>query len=346
MTLPSERPDRSAAPSPAWAGRHDGEGPEHARWHERVRPAPDGGAADGEHVGILGFRSDEGVRRNRGRTGAAEGPDALRRALSPLALHGDLADGTVALVDHGDASTIGEDLEGGQDEAVGLIARALDADGARLVVVLGGGHETAWASYRGLMASRRMRGGDGRAPRWGVLNLDAHFDLRREERPTSGTPFLQMAAAEAAAGRELAYAVVGIAEPSNTGALFATARELGVRWMTDVECEAAGARGVAAFVETFAADLDVLYLTVDLDLLPAAVAPGVSAPAALGVSVPVVAAAVRAAAASGHLALLDVVELNPSLDIDDRTARTAARLIDEAIRGCHTAADDDLVTNR
>ena len=39
--------------------------------------------------------------------------------------------------------------------------------------------------------------------RVGVLNLDAHFDLRDEPVPSSGTPFLQMARAEAAAGREL-----------------------------------------------------------------------------------------------------------------------------------------------
>ena len=32
-------------------------------------------------------------------------------------------------------------------------------------------------------------------------------------------------------------------------------------------------------------------------------------------------------AASGKLAVVDVAELNPSLDIDNRTARTAARLV-------------------
>lgn len=323
----SDQPDHPVSRG-VWTGRHDGEGPEHARWHEVVVDGPTTGT---EHVGLVGFSSDEGVRRNQGRVGAAEGPDALRRALAPLALHGPLATGVVGIVDHGDVSTAGEDLEGGQADAARAICAALDAPGARLVVVLGGGHETAWASYRALMASRRMQG-DAAAPRWGVLNLDAHFDLRREDRPTSGTPFRQMAEAEEAAGRALRYAVLGIAEPSNTGALFDEARRLGVRWMTDVECEIAGAAGIERFVEDFAGDLDVLYLTIDLDLLPAAVAPGVSAPAGLGVPLPLVAAAVRAAAATGKLALVDVVELCPPLDIDARTARTAARLIDDAVR--------------
>ena len=136
-----------------------------------------------------------------------------------------------------------------------------------------------------------------------------------------------MAAAEQQVGRELHYAVLGIAEPSNTGALFDRARDLGVRWWTDEQCLEAGTAGIGRFVEEFTAELDVLYLTIDLDVLPAAAAPGVSAPAAYGVPLPLIAAAVRAAARSGKLTLLDVVELNPGLDIDGRTARTAARLV-------------------
>ena len=325
--------DRSTPQSTLWSGRHDGDGPEHARWHQAVQlvsgapgDSPDPAA---DHVTLLGFRTDEGVRRNRGRVGAADGPAALRRALSPLALHGPLAHGEVELHDLGDAETVGEDLEGGQVAAAALTSAALDRAGSRLAVVLGGGHETAWSSYLGLVGSGL---GPRAGQRWGVLNLDAHFDLREAPRPTSGTPFAQMAAAEQQVGRELRYAVLGIAEPSNTGVLFAKAEQLGVRWWTDQQCLEAGAEGIARFVEEFAAELDVLYLTIDLDVLPAAVAPGVSAPAAYGVPLPLIAAAVRAAACSGKLVLLDVVELNPSLDIDGRTARAAARLIDDAVR--------------
>ena len=64
---------------------------------------------------------------------------------------------------------------------------------------------------------------------------------------------------------------------------------------------------------------------------PAAVAPGVSAPAGFGVPLTSIHAAALAAAATGKLALLDVVELNPSFDVDARTARTAARLIHEVV---------------
>ena len=205
----------SSTPASAWTGRHDGDGPEHARWHQAVqvvrRREADGDGPSGEvaeagaavpdpaadHVALLGFRSDEGVRRNRGRVGAADGPAALRRALAPLALHGPLAHSEVQLHDLGDAETVGEDLEAGQAAAAALTAHGLDRAGSRLTVVLGGGHETAWSSYLGLMGSGF---GPRAGQRWGVLNLDAHFDLRSEPLPTSGTPFAQMAEAERAAG--------------------------------------------------------------------------------------------------------------------------------------------------
>jgi formiminoglutamase len=67
-------------------------------------------------------------------------------------------------------------------------------------------------------------------------------------------------------------------------------------------------------------------------VLPAAVAPGVSAPAGLGVPLEVIHAVCRQVAESGKLAVFDVVELNPRFDADGRTARVAARLVDTVVR--------------
>ncbi|MDO5629984.1 MAG: arginase family protein, partial [Mobilicoccus sp.] len=199
-------------------------------------------------------------------------------------------------------------------------AEQLDAHD--LVVVLGGGHETAWGSYLGRTRARRLA--DARV---GVLNLDAHFDLRTAERATSGTPFRQMAHADDQAGRPFDYTVIGIAEPSNTATLFDTADALGVRHVLDVDATAAHLPQLQEIVADLIDRVDAIHLSIDLDVLPAATAPGVSAPAAYGVPVEVIEAVCRQVAASGRLALLDVVELCPRLDIDARTARTAARLI-------------------
>ncbi|VXC32687.1 Formimidoylglutamase [Arthrobacter sp. 9AX] len=317
--MPASLPAVDVPPQP-WTGRFDGDGAGHRRWWQAVE-AYDGGTPAGagtKPAVLLGFCSDEGVRRNKGRTGAAVAPAALRAALGPLAFHLERA-----VADAGDVVVAGGGLEAGQERAGRAVAAMLDA--GQLSVVLGGGHETAFASYCGVAASAAVRGGQ----RLGVLNLDAHFDLRDEPVPGSGTPFLQMARAEAAAGREFRYAVVGIFEPSNTRALFDTAQKLGVRYLLDEDCDQ---ERVREFVDGFLADIDVLYLTIDLDVLPAAVAPGVSAPAAYGVPLPVISAVCRQVARSGKLLHLDVAELNPGFDIDGRTAKVAARLINTLLR--------------
>jgi formiminoglutamase len=310
-------------PTP-WTGRFDGDGDEHRRWWQAVAPhTPDAAAPGARDAGsraavVVGFRSDEGVRRNKGRIGAAAAPEAIRQALGPLAFHldRDVFDAGDVVVE--DGSVEAGSLEAGQARAGRVISELLD--GGKLTVLLGGGHETAFASYLGVAGSEAVRGGK----RLGVLNLDAHFDLRDEPVPSSGTPFLQMARAEAAEGRELNYAVVGISEPNNTRTLFNTADRLGVKYLLDEECSA---EAVQEFVARFLDSVDVLYLTIDLDVLPASVAPGVSAPAAYGVPLPVISAVCKQVATSGKLMHLDVAELNPEFDIDSRTAKVAARLV-------------------
>lgn len=300
-------------PAQAWGGRDDGPGPEHARWHSVISSeAPTGGVA------LIGFASDEGVLRNGGRQGAAAGPEALRTALGSLAIHDD-----APRSDAGTVTTQGDDLEGAQAE---LTSRVADlAAAGNLVVVLGGGHETSFASHRGA----REALGD-----MSVINFDAHFDLREADRPTSGTPFRQIAQL---AGDAFNYSVLGISRPNNTKVLFDTAATLGVRTVLDTELEALSPDECARLALDSVEGKRPIHLSIDLDVLPACVAPGVSAPAGLGVALEKIRAMAVAVAGTGRVGLVDVVELNPAFDIDGRTAKSAARLIDDIV-AAHLAA--------
>lgn len=303
-----------STPPPTWTGRVDGATAEHLRWHQVVT-AFDAESDPGACL-FIGFASDEGVHRNKGRRGAAAGPDALRAALASMALADPIRAydaGTVAVTDSG--------LEAGQDALGAAVAGALNA--GHFPVVLGGGHEVAYGTYLGLAGSS-VRTPDRRV---GILNLDAHFDLRSDPAASSGTPFRQILLRERAAGTTVAYAVIGISQPSNTAALFDTARDHGVRYLLDDDCSATDRATVDGFVHALLAEVDLVYLTIDLDVLPAAIAPGVSAPAAYGVPLETIQFVCDTVAASGKLAVCDVAELNPAFDIDNRTARTAARLI-------------------
>lgn len=298
----------------AWHGRDDGPGNEHLRWHHAISTDP--GQPGPWDAAFVGFRSDEGVRRNKGRQGAAGGPRELRAALASMALPAPMT-----VLDAGDVEVLDGDLESGHwrlGQAVGaLVDRGIP------VVVLGGGHEVAYGTYLGLVGTRAVRAGG----RLGVLNLDAHFDLRDDVRASSGTPFLQMARSEEQRGHWLNYRVIGISQPSNTEHLFRTADRLKVRYLTDTECGLLDLPAVDAFVDEFVDGSDVLHLSIDLDVLSAAAAPGVSAPAAHGVQMEVVERVCARVAASGKPIVVDVAELNPDLDVDHRTARAGARLI-------------------
>lgn len=302
-----------------WQGRHDDEGERALRWHEQVRPIH---AAAPHGAVLLGFACDAGVVRNQGRPGAVEGPAELRRALGNLAWqHGR------PVYDAGDVRCEGDMLEAAQAEYAAVVEKLL-AEG-HLPIGLGGGHEIAWAAWQGLA---RWAARQERIPRVGVLNFDAHFDLRAAPRGNSGTPFRQIAEDCLARGWDFRYGVLGIAQPSNTEALFDRARELGVVFRLDEEMRPGEVDHIASTLHVFLADVDWLYLTICLDVLPAAYAPGVSAPAALGVDPFVVEAILDIVKTSGKIRLADVAELNPRLDEDQRTSRLAARLVWRLVR--------------
>ena len=83
--------------------------------------------------------------------------------------------------------------------------------------------------------------------------------------------------------------------------------------------------------------VDHLYITVCLDAFPGHLAPGVSAPSSLGISLKFVIECIRWLAQSQQdygyqWQLADVAEMNPQFDIDNRTAKLAARIIFEMVQ--------------
>jgi len=248
--------------------------------------------------------------------------------LGNLAWHGG---GARRIYDAGDVCCDDDRLEEAQREYADLVAELLRA--GHFPLGLGGGHEIAWAAYQGV---ERALAGDTRLDRLGIINFDAHLDLRRPEvagRGTSGTPFLQIAESRAASGLEFRYLCVGASAASNTAALFERAATLGASVVPDLDT---GAAASEECIRGFIAGCSAIYLTFCLDVLPPAVAPGVSAPSALGVPLHraitllrVVLAACAHGVPGSKLLLADVAELNPAFDEAGRTARTAARIVYE-----------------
>lgn len=317
----------------SWGGRIDDiDGEDGYRWHQIIKNIDLSSqlleklTSNETAIVFLGFCSDVGVQRNQGRAGAINGPASLRHSLSNLAVH---FDPSVKLFDLGDFFCVEQDLEGAQLFLGKTIKQCLDF--RYFPVILGGGHEVAYGHFLGIAEHVRSR---VKQPRIGIINFDAHFDLRSyEKHGTSGSPFLQISQFCRENQMVFSYLCLGIQQASNTRALFKTAERLNVNFVTTKELNYNNTNQTNKRIQDFIQQNDYIYLTVCLDVFAAASAPGVSSPALSGVSPDIVIHHLDTILSSNKVLACDIAELNPTYDIDNRTAKLAALLIYEIIMG-------------
>ncbi len=297
-----------------WKGRDDGDGKQ--RWHQRISPLEE--ATNPPGITLLGVAADEGVKRNHGRIGAAAGPDIIRKYLANQTY-----DLKRPIYDAGDLYCEQGNLESLQKEQANSVQQLLDQN--HFPLLLGGGHEVAFGSFLGL--EQHLKPSSTDAP-IGIINFDAHFDLRSAAVPTSGTPFLQIAQHCQSRDIPFHYCCLGVSEAANTRALFAQADQLDVEYLKDEELNSWQFPQIEQKLTKFIHPCQAIYLSIDLDVLPAETAPGVSAPASRGVPLPELEYLVAfiKSVAQKQLRVADIAEYNPKYDIDGRTARVAARL--------------------
>ena len=298
-----------------WSGRFDGDDALSQRIFQRV-------TLENNYENILpkdfvlhGFSVDEGVRRNKGRVGAKDAPDIIRKNASNFPV----MNPEFSLKDFGNIYCVDENLEKSQDELSEKVFQTLRKEGKS--IVFGGGHEVTFAHYSGIKKAFPNK-------KIGIINIDAHFDNRKPEdgkTGTSGTGFWQIAQEG-----PIHSLHIGIQRNSNTLKLFDTAHQLGMKYMLAEELFFENLPNIYQKIDDFLDDIDLLYLTICMDTFNVAVAPGVSALAYNGIF---------ADAAFMHfyrhilktkkLVALDVAEVNPIYDIQERTARLAASLVNE-----------------
>ncbi len=309
--------------STCWTGRKTDASLGIQYWYQAVEPI-DLFSADISNyknsVGLLGYACDEGVRRNQGRIGAAKGPDAIRSRLARVAWHHHHK-----IFDAGTISCIDRNLELSQQDLSTCVRTLLEAD--IFPILLGGGHDIAWGHFMGI------RKFCSKEERIGIVNFDAHFDLRNPlGHANSGTPFFQILTDPLS---HAGYLPIGIQYGSNTPELFDTADKFGVSFISLEDCQLDNNRYLS-LLEEFINTHDKLYITVDLDGFSSAYAPGVSAPNPLGLKPSFVTRSIKRLVASGKVVSIDLAEMNPNFDIDNSTARLASELVDIVIRAVHS----------
>lgn len=311
-----------------WQGRVDDcEDRESFRWHQVVthidlsKPIEKG---DNVSRGFcfLGFCCDEGVKRNPGRTGAALAPLMIRREMSNFP---QIFPESTGLYDAGNIHCTGQGLESAQESLTEAVQRIISMN--LFPVLLGGGHEIAYGHFKGINDSL-SRGSGLAGGRVGIVNFDAHFDLRPYDKgANSGTMFLQIADLCKAEGREFSYFCLGIHKYCNTLRLFKTAEELHVGYIMARDMVEENRAKNLARLDEFLHKQDKVYLTLCADVFSSAFAPGVSSPQPFGLFPETVLVYLKHVLRSGKVISFDIAEVSPRFDEDNRTARLAAIVI-------------------
>lgn len=293
-----------------WHGRVDDTQDRHTfRYHQIVQTSPLATACD---IGFIGFMCDEGVRRNMGRVGAKHAPHALRQQLASIPWHADKQ----TVIDFGNVICEETTMETAQ-QVLGEKVAAILASGT--AIILGGGHETVYGHYLG------VRQAAGPHASIGLLNIDAHFDLRPyDKEPSSGTMFRQILDRD----KQAHYFVCGIQPYGNTTALFQTAKQYDVTYFFDDELESTHFKNS---LQQFMDAHDVLLVTLCMDVINAGEAPGVSAPSPFGLHARQVRTILRQIMKHPKATSFSLCEVNPLLDVNNQTAKLGAELLNEVI---------------
>ena len=187
-------------------------------------------------------------------------------------------------------------------------------------MVLGGGHELTFAHYSGIRKAFPNK-------QIGIINFDAHFDNRKPENglASSGTGFWQIAQQS-----KIHSLHIGIQKNSNTKNLFETADDFRMKYILAQEIYPKNISDIQDSINDFLQKSDIIYITICMDVFNVAIAPGVSAPAYNGIFADHDFMQIyHHILKSEKTKALDVAEVNPNFDIQERTARLAGFLVNE-----------------
>ena len=277
-------------------------------------------------VAIVGAPYDEGTSH---RPGARFGPNAIRMATYHAGSVNSLQLGIqpfewLDVVDAGDAPIVPGNPERAHEvirRKVGIVA----ASGA-IPVVLGGDHSVTFPAASAVAEAVSPR-------TLGVVHFDAHADTAATtwgSLRSHGTPMRRLIDSGAVAGRNFVQVGLRGYWPPPETLEWMRANELRCHFMTEIEERGAEAVVADAIAEALDGP-EVIYLSVDIDVIDPGMAPGTGTPEPGGMLTREVLRAIRQVAGGVELAGMDVVEVAPAYDVAEITAAAANRCVLEAL---------------
>ncbi len=249
-------------------------------------------------------------------------PDAVRRALRRHSTY-DLVAGlelSTAIHDAGDVP-VQRVLPSQGFEPIRDAVR--DCTGRHaLTILLGGNNAVTRPAAHGLGLP---------LDRIGLITLDAHFDMRETDAgPMNGNP-VRCLLEDGLPGANICQ--IGLAPYANTRKMHDDALEAGIGIYTIAVC---AARGISAVIGEVMGKLDhveAIIVDFDIDVIDRAQLPGAPGARPGGMATRDFFETARTLAAQPKVRLVDLTELDPSLDLSDISALTAGRWMCELLAG-------------
>lgn len=295
-----------------------------------------GDGMGGRRIQVLGIPMDLGQDRR----GVDMGPSAIRYARLQDVLEGlghtvsDLGNVGVPIPEMVEA---GDEENGGMPhlhsirkvcETAASVARDVVAAGA-FPIFLGGDHSVSIGTVSGVASAGRT----------GVVWVDAHADFNTPETSPSGNihgmplatltgrghPDLVGVGGEGASVLSEDVVMIGLRSVDREERRLLT--EAGVNAYTMKEVDAYGVAGVIERAVEHLSHLDRVHLSFDLDVMDPDIAPGVGTPVRGGLTYREAHLLMELASETGKITSLDMVEVNPILDVRNGTAALAVELV-------------------
>lgn len=249
-------------------------------------------------------------------------PQIVRKALKRLGVWDLAADLEleVAVRDLGDVPVQGVSPADGFAPIRDAVSRA--TDGHDLVILLGGNNAVTRPAAHGLGLP---------LAEIGLITFDAHHDMRPTgDGPMNGNP-VRCLLEDGLPGRNIAQ--IGLAPFANTRTMTEDAIEAGVELWDIDEVLAEGIHTAVDSALEHLSHVEAILVDFDIDVIDRAQLPG--APGARPGGLPAIEffRAARRLAAEERVRLVDLTELDPSLDLSDISALTAGRWVCEILAG-------------
>jgi arginase len=290
-------------------------------------------------IDLIGVPIDLGA----GRRGVDMGPSAIRYAH----LHNKLEELGYAIEDKGNIEVPIQEMCQITDPKLKYIdciipmgrriggAVATSIQGGRFPLVLGGDHSLSVGSIRGAAKQKKL----------GVIWIDAHADFNTPETTPSGNIHGMPLAALCGFGdprlTSLWDETPPVLDPRRVAVIGArdldqgekqNLREAGVMVQSMEQIDRLGmVSAIEKCIERVSRDVDGIYLSFDMDSLDPRHAPGVGTPVPGGLTFREAHLACEMIAETGKLIGMDMVEVNPILDVQNQTALLAVEFIRSAL---------------